>query len=180
MDKEKNYNGMLHKKSDLPYGQNEIGDTYTVNDHIYVWRENRWLCIDEEVKLENGIRRLKNSFRAYSYLDEETQELYLHPRTGLCIDIFGVENYDQLVWKVIAYCSEATCIATPFYSDTANRFYQDTIRNKLNKALDVKWSREKWQDLYSRYGNGINKEECLKLIKLQKLFPETEEEGKNE
>lgn len=91
-------------------------------------------------------------------------ELILVPKTNLYFRLADIKDYDDLVYKIIAWCSRDSSKSEPYYSTKRNEKYRQYVRNNLNTFLGVDWNEDEWAELYSKFGNGINKDECMEFI----------------
>lgn len=91
-------------------------------------------------------------------------ELILIPKTNLYFRLDDVRNKKDLIYKIIAWCSRDASKSKPYRREKYNEKYREYVIDRLNCFLGVAWSEERWLDLYTLYGNGIHKEDCIKMI----------------
>ena len=94
----------------------------------------------------------------------EINELILVPETNLYFKLSNIKNEEDLIYKIIAWCSRDASKSVPFYTDKENDRYREMVRDKLNYFLDVAWTEEQWLEIYTNYGNGTHEEDCRKMI----------------
>lgn len=94
----------------------------------------------------------------------EIDELIVVPTTNLYFEIFDVKTKKDLICKILAWCSRDACKTEPFNTEKLNQEYRKHIRSGLNCFLNVAWDEETWSEMYDKYGNGINEQECRKMI----------------
>lgn len=94
-----------------------------------------------------------------------SNELILVPKTNLYFRLDDVYGYEDFVYKIFAWCSRDASKSEPYHTEWRNQKYREYVRNNLNTFLGVEFSEEKWSDIYSEFGNGCNKDECLEFIR---------------
>lgn len=95
----------------------------------------------------------------------QNNELILVPRTNLYFRLDDVNNYQDLCYKIFAWCSRDCSKSEPYYAKWRNEKYREYVRNNINTFLGVDYNENDWLDIYSKYGNGCNKNECIEFIK---------------
>lgn len=92
-------------------------------------------------------------------------ELILYPKTNLYICLNGVETKEDLICKLLEWCSRDCFKSQPFCSDKRNHKYHNEILNGLNKYLHTNFTREDMGIIYQKLGNRINHELTEKFVK---------------
>lgn len=95
----------------------------------------------------------------------QNNELILVPSTNLYFRLEDVNNHEDLVYKIFAWCSRDASKSEPYHAHWRSERYREQVRNNLNTFLGVEFSEEKWSDIYSEFGNGCNKDKCLEFIR---------------
>ena len=94
-----------------------------------------------------------------------SQELILVPgRANLYFRLEDVDSVETLWCKVIEWCSRDACKSEPFYQSARNEKYQAEVRNNINEFLGVDFDAEQWREIYTRLGNGCNRELCRAFV----------------
>ena len=112
--------------------------------------------------MKKEIKQLMSLFQG-SFINQNN-ELILVPRTNLYFRLDDVNTKEDLIYKIIAWCSRDASKSEPFRKQVYNENYRKSVRNALDSFLNVGWTEERWLELYSRYGNGIREKECRKMI----------------
>lgn len=108
------------------------------------------------------VKELMSLFKG-SFINE-INELILVPKTNLYFKLDNVKTRKDLIYKIIAWCSRDVAKSEPFDTERENRRYHEMLMSSFNYFLNVGWNIEIWWELYNRYGNGTNEEECRKMI----------------
>lgn len=95
----------------------------------------------------------------------ENNELILVPKTNLYFRLDDVNTIEDLIYKILAWCSRDCCKAQPFYAEWRNNKYHNDLIDKFNEFLGVDYDIGKWGWIYTEFGNGCNKEKCREFIK---------------
>ena len=112
--------------------------------------------------MRKEIRELMSLFNN-SFINAEN-ELVLVPKTNLYFRLDDVKTKQDLIYKIIAWCSRDASKSEPFHKQVCNENYRKTIRDALDSFLGVAWDEERWLELYEQFGNGTNEKECRKMI----------------
>lgn len=99
-----------------------------------------------------------------SFINEDN-ELILVPKTNLYFSLKDVKTYQDLVYKIIAWCSRDMCKSEHYNSNSYNKKYRKDLREKINTFLGVDYTEKEWFNIYDKYGNGINEAECRNFIR---------------
>lgn len=91
-------------------------------------------------------------------------ELILIPKTNLYFRLEDIETFFDLQCKVIARCSRDCCKTQPYIQELANQKYQESVRNKVNKYLDINFNEEEWMLIYTYLGNGCHSDLCKQFV----------------
>lgn len=135
-------------------------------DDVYESKKAYAECEKSHYKIEE-IKELMGLFEN-SFINE-INELILIPETNLYFKLNDVKTKEDLIYKIIAWCSRDASKAQPFDTERENEKYKALVRYKLNYFLNVGYGEAMWFELYCQYGNGTNEEECRKMIKKQFL-----------
>lgn len=95
----------------------------------------------------------------------ENNELILVPKTNLYFRLDDVNTIEDLIYKIFAWCSRDCYKAQPFYAEWRNNKYHNDLIDKFNEFLGVDYNIDKWEWIYTEFGNGCNKEKCREFIK---------------
>ena len=115
------------------------------------------------MKLEQRIQELQDIFEN-SFVNE-INELILVPETNLYFKLSNIKTEEDLIYKIMAWCSRDASKTNPYGIEIENERYREMVRYNLNYFLDVAWTEREWFEIYSNYGNGIREEECRKMIR---------------
>lgn len=108
------------------------------------------------------VKELMSLFKG-SFINE-INELILVPKTNLYIELNNVKTKKDLIYEIIAWCSRDVSKSEPLYTEKENESYHKMLITLFDCFLNVAWDIETWWELYDKYGNGINEEECRKMI----------------
>lgn len=95
----------------------------------------------------------------------ENNELILCPRTNLYFRLEDVNSFEDFCYKIVAWCSRDASKSMPYHTECRNKRYREYVRNNINEFLETNFNEDEWLDIYSEYGNGCNKDKCIKFIK---------------
>lgn len=98
-----------------------------------------------------------------SYINDRF-ELILFPRTNLYFSLRTVKNETDLKCKIFEWCSRDATKTQPFKSDKANKLYQNTILDHINKILKTSFTREEMELIYQRLGNAIRHNLTIEFV----------------
>lgn len=115
------------------------------------------------MKLEQRIQELQDIFEN-SFVNE-INELILVPDTNLYFKLSNIKTEEDLIYKIMAWCSRDASKTNPYDTERENERYREMVRDKLNYFLNITWTEREWFEIYSNYGNGIQEEECRKMIR---------------
>ena len=113
--------------------------------------------------MKDEIKSLMQLFES-SFINPNN-ELILCPKTNLYFRLDDVENVEDLCYKIVAWCSRDASKSEPYYSEWRNKRYREYVRNNINTFLGTTFTEDEWLDIYCKFGNGCNKDECMKFIK---------------
>ena len=114
-------------------------------------------------KVQQSVTELMTLF-PQSFINAQ-QELILVPgRANLYFRLEDVDSVETLCCKLIEWCSRAACKTEPFYQTARNEKFQTEVRDNLNTFLGVDFDIEQWQKIYTRLGNGCNRELCKTFV----------------
>ena len=117
--------------------------------------------MNEEV--QQSVKELMTLFPR-SFINAQ-QELILVPgRANLYFRLEDVDSVETLCCKLIEWCSRAACKSEPYDQSIRNEMYQTKVRNNLNTFLGVDFDIEQWREIYTRLGNGCNRELCRAFV----------------
>jgi hypothetical protein len=92
-------------------------------------------------------------------------EFIAHPRSNLYFRLEDVETHEDVVFKLLAWCSRAACKSQPFGRQRANDRYNETILKAINNYCGTEFTQDEMMDIYTRFGNAVNEQGCRKFIK---------------
>lgn len=95
----------------------------------------------------------------------ECNELILIPKTNLYFSLRDVNTIEDLIYKIFAWCSRDASKSEPYYAQWRNERYREYVKNNINTFLGTTYTEDEWLDIYCKFGNGCNKDECMKFIK---------------
>lgn len=95
----------------------------------------------------------------------DRNELILVPRTNLYFRLEDVSSVEDLIYKLIAWCSRDASKSEPFQSEWRNVKYRKDIRYRLNLFLETNFTEDEWLEIYCKFGNGCHKDKCLEFIR---------------
>ena len=109
-----------------------------------------------------ALKKLMDCFKD-SYITHNF-ELILYPKTNLYISLEDNEGINDLIAKLLEYCSRDCFKTQPFKSNKRNQRYHDEILGCLNKFLFTDFTEKDIELIYQKLGNGINHELTEKFI----------------
>ena len=131
--------------------------------NIYASKEaaiNAWNGRTDD--LTNYIVKVMNIF--YGSFINHNNELILIPKTNLCFYLGNVNTVSEVKYKLLEWCSKSCFKAMPYRYAKKNREYQDDILRKVNECLDMEFTREQMELIYTKLGNCINHELTMKFV----------------
>lgn len=113
--------------------------------------------------MKNYIKELMQLFSG-SFINANN-ELILCPRTNLYFRLDDVNSIDDLCYKIVAWCSRDASKSEPYHATWRNEKYREYVRDNINTFLGTNFTEDEWLDIYCKFGNGCNKNDCLEFIK---------------
>ena len=132
--------------------------------YIYTSKEaaiNAWNGRTED-DLTNYIFKVMNIF--YGSFINHNNELILIPKTNLYFYLGDVNTVAEMKYKLLEWCSRSCFKAMPYRYTKKNREYQDDVLRKVNECLDMEFTREQMELIYTKLGNCINHELTMKFV----------------
>ena len=132
--------------------------------YIYTSKEaaiNAWSGRTED-DLTNYIFKVMNIF--YGSFINNNNELILIPKTNLYFYLGDVNTVAEMKYKLLEWCSRSCFKAMPYRYTKKNREYQDDVLRKVNECLDMEFTREQMELIYTKLGNCINHELTMKFV----------------
>lgn len=132
--------------------------------YIYTSKEeaiNAWNGRAED-DLTNYISKIMNIF--YGSFINHNKELILIPKTNLYFYLGDVNTVDEVKYKLLEWCSRSCFKAMPYRYAKKNKKYQDNVLIKVNECLDMEFTREQMELIYTKLGNCINHELTMKFV----------------
>lgn len=132
--------------------------------YIYASKEaaiNAWngRTVDD---LTNYISKVMSIFYG-SFINCEN-ELILIPKTNLYFCLGNINTVTEMKYKLLEWCSRSCFKAMPYRYTKKNREYQDDVLRKVNECLDMEFTREQMELIYTKLGNCINHELTMKFV----------------
>lgn len=119
------------------------------------------------MKQRDDLKRSIDEFAASfpnSFVNE-IGELILVPKTNLYFKVEGITSIEELLCKIVEWCSRDACKSEPFYHSWRNKQYQQKVRDNINEFLGVDFSEEEWLLVYEYLGNNINRPLCEEFVR---------------
>ena len=91
-------------------------------------------------------------------------ELILIPKVNLYVRLEDVNTPTELKYKLLEWCSRSCFKSMPYRYTKKNREYQDDVLRKVNECLDMEFTREQMELIYTKLGNCINHELTMKFV----------------
>ena len=91
-------------------------------------------------------------------------ELILIKKTNLYICLDGVKNRQELIAKLIEWCSRDAHKTQPFDSEKKNNQYHESVRLSLNLFFGKDYTEDDYEELYINHGNAINHPRTLEFV----------------
>ncbi len=132
--------------------------------YIYASKEaaiNAWNGRTDD-DLTNYISKIMNIF--YGSFINHNKELILIPKTNLYFYLGDVNTVDEVKCKLLEWCSRSCFKSMPYRYTKKNREYQDDVLRKVNECLDMEFTREQMELIYTKLGNCINHELTMKFV----------------
>ena len=112
--------------------------------------------------LTNYISKIMNIF--YGSFINHNKELILISKTNLYFYLGDVNTVDEVKFKLLEWCSRSCFKSMPYRYTKKNREYQDDVLRKVNECLDMEFTREQMELIYTKLGNCINHELTMKFV----------------
>lgn len=112
--------------------------------------------------LTNYIFKVMNIF--YGSFINHNNELILIPKTNLYFYLGDVNTVVEMKYKLLEWCSRSCFKAMPYRYTKKNREYQDNVLRNVNECLDMEFTREQMELIYTKLGNCINHELTMKFV----------------
>jgi hypothetical protein len=109
-----------------------------------------------------SLSKIMNIF--YGSFINHNKELILIPKTNLYFYLGDVNTVDEVKYKLLEWCSRSCFKAMPYRYTKKNREYQDDVLRKVNECLDMEFTREQMELIYTKLGNCINHELTMKFV----------------
>ena len=132
--------------------------------YIYASKEaaiNAWNGRTDD-DLTNYISKIMNIF--YGSFINHNKELILIPKTNLYFYLGDVNTVNEVKYKLLEWCSRSCFKSMPYRYTKKNREYQDDVLRKVNECLDMEFTREQMELIYTKLGNCINHELTMKFV----------------
>jgi len=84
-------------------------------------------------------------------------EIIVEPKNNIYFRLEDVSDKAQMKYKVIAWLSRPACKGT-------SNYWQYRIRNIVNEYLGTNFDLEQMEAVYTRFGNGCNRDLCIQFI----------------
>ena len=113
--------------------------------------------------MEETVLHLMKCFKG-SFINENL-DLILYPRTNLYICLNGAEAKDDIICKLLEWCSR-DCFKSKYWeSNKRNNQYHNEILSGLNKFMRTNFTEKDMELIYQELGNSINHELTKKFVK---------------
>ena len=112
--------------------------------------------------LVNYIFNIMNIF--YGSFINHNKELILIPKTNLYFYLGNVNTVYEVKYKLLEFCSRSCVKGMPYSCNKKNKEYQDNVLRKVNECLDVEFTREQMELIYTKLGHCINHELTMKFV----------------
>jgi len=92
-------------------------------------------------------------------------DLILHPKSNLSFSLKDVKTKEDLICKLIEWCSRACFKSLPFESERRNKQYHCEILGSVNFYLKTNFTQDDMELIYTYLGNGINHRLTKKFVR---------------
>lgn len=108
------------------------------------------------------LNRLMEHFPG-SFMNHD-MELILIPKTNTYFLTEDCKTKNDVIAKVLMWCSRTIAKGQPFHSEKRNILFRDLVKMRLNDYLGTMFSDEDVDLIYQKLGNGINGELTYQFI----------------
>lgn len=88
----------------------------------------------------------------------KNNELILDPKNNIYFRIDNITSKLEFQCKILEWCSRPACKGL-------KPIWQRFVQGALNGYFRQTWTRNELESIYTRLGNGVNRELCIKFIK---------------
>ena len=108
---------------------------------------------------------IKKLFDAFpkAYINS-INEIIISETGNVYFSLSDVNSNEDLVLKILSWCSRDACKSMPYNSKRHNEKHHDFIRQGCNKILCKELSEDDWWDIYTRLGNNVNPKLAKRFI----------------
>lgn len=92
-------------------------------------------------------------------------EIIISEKGNVYFRLDDVDNYEDLVMKILSWCSRDACKSMPYSSNRFNELHHFRIRQGCNKIIGQELSEQDWNTIYARLGNGCNSKLARQFVK---------------
>lgn len=91
-------------------------------------------------------------------------EVVLDNKRHMTFTVRGVETKEDIVYKLLEWCSRPIAKECPYSSEQRNREWRRSLLLGLNLYLDTKFTEGDMWVIYDRLGNKINHDLTVKFV----------------
>lgn len=91
-------------------------------------------------------------------------ELILIPKLNVSFMLENIKSDVEFKCKILEWVSRPALKACPYKRDRLNIKYRQDILNNINKVLDTYFSEKDIDLIYTKLGNGINRDLAIKFV----------------